>query len=54
MNLETLKLANLTESELKRIQDTEIFLNGQPDHQSLQEKGGEIYLLAFVKERGEE
>lgn len=54
MDLESLKFANLTESELKKIQDTEIFLNGQPDHQALQEKGGEVYLLAFVRERAEE
>ena len=54
MDLETLTFANLTESELKKIKDTEVFLNGQPDHQALQEKGGEVYLLAFVRERVEE
>ncbi len=50
MQLKNLQLAHLTESELQRIMETEEFLNGQPDHQPLQEKGGKIYLLAFVDE----
>ncbi len=47
-HLKNLQWAHLTESELKKIKETETFLNEQPDHQSLKEEGKEIYLLAFV------
>ena len=50
-HLKNLQWAHLTESELKKIKETEKFLNQQPDHKALQEEGREIYLLAFVDEK---
>lgn len=48
MELGKLEFAHLTESELQKLIETEKFLNSQPDHKALKEKGNEIYLLAFV------
>lgn len=53
MEMDKLQLAHLTESELQKIKETEIFLNRQPDHRALQEKGYGIYLLAFVEQDNE-
>ncbi len=48
MEVEKLEFAHLTESELQKLKETENFFNSQPDHKNLNEKGNEIYLLAFV------
>ncbi len=48
MEVEKLEFAHLTESKLQKLREVEKFLNTQPDHKALNEKGNEIYLLAFV------
>lgn len=43
--------ANLTEKELKKLQEAESFLNDQPDHKKDLLEGKEVVLLAFINEK---
>lgn len=48
MELQNLQFAHLSENELDKIKETEKMLNTQSEERSLDEKGREIILLAFV------